>query len=202
MPINLQALEEVSIPPQTTDPVNFPERGDNFLMDLYTVFTQLNSNFIPELNKIISGLDQAEPIAAWSAATSYSFPEVVAGSDGYSYRCIGTAVLNIDPTSDDGTSWVNIGSGSSIIGSVVISENGNATPRFLHILAANCILALPVAPQVNSPLSVINLSGTLTCVLNPGTEKINGVAEAMTVDILNVTINMIYSGSTYGWIVL
>jgi len=62
------------------------------------------------MNKITSGLDQATPIDAWEGTpTSYDFPDVVAGSDGQSYRCLGTAVVGVDPITDDGTSWTMLG---------------------------------------------------------------------------------------------
>ena len=34
----------------------------------------------------------------WNSGTTYNFPDTVIGSDGHLYRCMGTAVLNEDPT--------------------------------------------------------------------------------------------------------
>lgn len=203
MPLNLDPVTPLPTPPLKTSPQNFAERADAFLGGLPGFQSELNA-IIAGLNTITSGLDQQTPIAAWAVGTSYSFPTVVAGSDGYSYRCLGTNVVGVNPTTDDGTNWVNVGSGSSIVGVIEISADGAATPRFLHILTVGgIVLDLPGSPQINTPISVINLSGALTCVIDPGTGvKINGVAEAMTIDVLNVTVNLIYSGTTYGWIVL
>lgn len=203
MPLSLDPVTPLPDPPLKTSPADFAEKADLFLGGLPGFQTELNA-VIAGLNAITSGLDQQTPIAAWDSVTSYSFPTVVAGGDGYSYRCLGSALVNVDPTTDDGTNWVNVGSGSAIVGVVEVAADGVATPRFLHILtAAGIVLDLPSSPQVNTPISVINLSGALTCVVDPGAGvKINGVAEAMTIDILNVTVNLLYSGSTYGWIVL
>ncbi|MBP2635061.1 MAG: hypothetical protein H6Q72_968 [Firmicutes bacterium] len=41
---------------------------------------------------------------AWSATTTYNYPDVVAYTDGYAYRCIGTAVLGDIPP--DSANWV------------------------------------------------------------------------------------------------
>jgi hypothetical protein len=202
MPLSFSPLTDLPDPPTKTSPIDFAAKADVFLDSLPGFQSEMNG-VIAGLNAITSGLDQQTPIAAWAAGTSYSFPTVVAGSDGYSYRCIGTNVVGVNPTTNNGSSWVNVGSGSSIIGSVVVSENANATPRYLHILTASCTLTLPASPQINTPISVVNLSGTLTAVINPGAGiKINGIAESMTVDILNVTINLLYTGATYGWVVL
>jgi hypothetical protein len=72
-------------------------------------FQEETNAAIVEMNKITSGLDQQEPIAAWEDdPASYDFPDVVAGSDGYSYRCVGTDVVGVDPVTDDGSSWVRL----------------------------------------------------------------------------------------------
>jgi hypothetical protein len=62
------------------------------------------------MNKIGAGLDQQTPIAAYDPGTTYDFPDVVAGSDGYSYRCVGTAVLADDPVGSVTGNWVEINS--------------------------------------------------------------------------------------------
>lgn len=202
MPLSFEQLTLLPDPPLKTSPANFAQRADAFL-DALPAFQVEFNGVITNLNSITSGLDQQTPIAAWSAATTYNFPTVVAGSDGYSYRCVGVDVLNVDPITDDGTNWVNIGSGSSIVGAIEISADATAVPRFLHILTESCTLNLPSSPQNNTPISIINLSGTLTSVINPGTGgKINGIEGPMTVDILNITVNLLYSGSEYGWIIL
>ena len=82
MPITVSQLTPLPAPPQKTDPANFAERADNFLAALPDFTTEFNNNVV-NLNNIGSGLDQQEPIAAYSAVTTYNFPTVVAGSDGY-----------------------------------------------------------------------------------------------------------------------
>lgn len=96
---------DIDDPPSTTSPANFAARGDVFLGAFPDLKTDLNL-LITELNKLTSGLDQTEPIAAYSAATTYNYPDVCAGSDGHTYRCISTSVLADDPTASVTGDWL------------------------------------------------------------------------------------------------
>jgi len=107
MTITISPITDLPDPPLKTDPTNFASRADTFLDALPDFVVETNAA-ISELNTITSGLDQGSPIAAWSSVTTYDFPDVVAGSDGATYRCVDTGVLNQDPTTDDGTYWLKI----------------------------------------------------------------------------------------------
>ena len=199
--LSINPVSVLPTPPSKTDPNNFAVRADDFLGSLPMFVTELNQT-VNQLNSITSGLDQTQPIAAYSAATTYNFPTVVAGSDGISYRCVGTGVININPITDAGANWVPISSIGGINRISVVSSDAAATARTLHILANPLTLTLPANPALGTGLAIHNQSGALTCVINPGSGKINGIAESMIVNILYVTIWMMYAGSTYGWIIL
>lgn len=117
MALSFTALTGLPDPPTKTSPGNFAEKADAFLDALPDFGSEINT-LVAELNKITSGLEQASPIAAWLVGTTYNFPDVVAGSDGASYRCIDTAVIGIDPTTDDGSSWYKLGGTSTPVGTV------------------------------------------------------------------------------------
>ena len=123
MALSIPSITELSTPPSKTDPTNFAQRADTFLGELPTLATETNAAIV-ELNKITSGLDQTEPIAAWSSGTTYNFPDVVAGSDGQTYRCIDTEVLNFNPTTDDGTKWLRL---TNKFASTLQATTGTAT---------------------------------------------------------------------------
>ena len=53
---------------------------------------------------------QVEVPDAWDAGTTYTFPQVVAGSDGNTYRCAGTGIVGVNPTSGS-ASWVRLTGG-------------------------------------------------------------------------------------------
>lgn len=107
MVLSISPITDLPQPPLKTDPSNFAERADTFLDSLPDFVTETNAA-IGEMNKITSGLDQTEPITAYNAATTYNFPDVCAGSDGYTYRCVGTSVVGVDPVTDDGTNWTRL----------------------------------------------------------------------------------------------
>jgi hypothetical protein len=126
MSLSIPPITSLPQPPLKTDPANFAERADTFL-DALPDFVAETNTAIGEMNKITSGLDQQSPIAAYSAATTYDFPDVVAGSDGYSYRCVGTSVTGVDPTTDDGTYWRKLGVGfASEVEALAGTEDGKA----------------------------------------------------------------------------
>jgi hypothetical protein len=103
-PITLVALSTISTPPTKANPSNFASRADNFLGELPTLQTELNAA-ITELNKITSGLDQTTPISAYASGTTYDFPDVCAGTDGHTYRCISTSVIGDDPVGSATGDW-------------------------------------------------------------------------------------------------
>ncbi len=58
----------------------------------------------------LSGSD----IPAYSDIVVYNFPDLVAGSDGYTYRCVGTNILDDDPVGSVTGAWVNLSSIASV----------------------------------------------------------------------------------------
>jgi hypothetical protein len=108
--ITIPTIDSLPEPPTKADPVNFAARADTFLEALPD-FANTTNAAITEMNKIGAGLDQQTPIAAYDSGTSYNFPDVVAGSDGYSYRCVGTSVLADDPVGSATGNWVMLNGG-------------------------------------------------------------------------------------------
>ena len=52
-----------------------------------------------------TALSDAEP---WSDIVTYSFPDIVAGSDGFTYRCVEDNILNDDPVGSLTGAWINL----------------------------------------------------------------------------------------------
>lgn len=52
--------------------------------------------------------ESGSSIEAWSDIVVYNFPDLVAGSDGYTYRCVGTNNLDDDPVTSTSGEWVNL----------------------------------------------------------------------------------------------
>lgn len=83
---------------------------------------------------------------------------------------------------------------------ISIAVNTTAVPFGTYLITAACTLTLPAAPQVGVYVRFVNLSGLYTPVVDPGTEKIRGVAGTMTLDSLNAAASMEYSGASKGWV--
>ena len=158
MALSFTSLTDLPTPPQRTDPDNFASRADAFVDALDDFVTEMNTT-ITELNTITSGLDQASTIAAWNSSTTYNFPDVVAGSDGHSYRCIDTGVLNQDPTTDDGTYWLILtATGETVPAGVIVAFIGGyfqdgSNGTFTNVIGDN-------ASAINT---LLNASGWYVC---------------------------------------
>ncbi|NTW98697.1 MAG: hypothetical protein HGB35_01960 [Geobacteraceae bacterium] len=71
--------------PNRRDKTTFKDRMYNFFVWMTTIVPQLIS-WTAEVNAFLSGIDNSEPTEVWNYGTSYSFPQVVAGADGVTYR--------------------------------------------------------------------------------------------------------------------
>ena len=123
MTITITPVTDIPTPPQKSDPANFPERADTFLASLPDFVTELNAA-ISELNEMTSGLDQTEPTVAYNSGTTYNFPDICAGTDGFTYRCIDTGVIGVDPVTDDGTNWVVLNAAAK---SLPVTDHGSVS---------------------------------------------------------------------------
>ena len=109
------------------------------------------------------------------------------------------------PTGSTGTNGPTGPTGTSGTTFSAISEigtNTNASAGTLYVLTASLTLTLPSTPSAGNIVGVSNLSGTTTAVVARNGEKIMNVAEDMTVDVVDAGFTLIYSGATYGWVIL
>ena len=84
----------------------------------------------------------------------------------------------------------------------VVSANTNAVANTLYVLTANLTLTLPASPSNGDSIKVSNRSGVATCVIARNGENIMGAASDLTIDKLNSGFELIYAGSTQGWILI
>jgi hypothetical protein len=90
-----------------------------------------------------------------------------------------------------------VGGGASL---QVISGNTAAVSGCLYVMTASLTLTLPATPAVGDTVRVSNLSGTTTCVVGRNGNKIQNVAEDLTIDSLNAAITLTYANATLGWV--
>ena len=82
-----------------------------------------------------------------------------------------------------------------------ISTNTTAQVNFLYVLTANLTLTLPATPSVGNRVALSNMSGTTTPTVARNGNLIAGLAEDLTIDVLNLSVEFIYSGASQGWII-
>lgn len=90
-----------------------------------------------------------------------------------------------------------VGGGTSL---QVISGNTAAVSGCLYVMTASLTLTLPASPAVGDTVKVSNLSGTTTCVVGRNGNKIQNVAEDLTIDSLNAAITLTYASASLGWV--
>ncbi len=90
-----------------------------------------------------------------------------------------------------------VGGGTSL---QVISGNTAAVSGCLYVMTASLTLTLPASPAVGDTVRVSNLSGTTTCVVGRNGNKIQNVAEDLTIDSLNAAITLTYASASLGWV--
>ena len=90
--------------------------------------------------------------------------------------------------------------GSGGLTTSLISTNTNAVKSFLYVFTANLTLTLPSSPTVGDRIGIANRSNVLTCVVARNGSNIAGLAEDMTVDVLNIGFELVYTGATQGWV--
>jgi hypothetical protein len=82
----------------------------------------------------------------------------------------------------------------------VVAVNTAAAVNTRYVLTASLTLTLPASPAVGDEVQISNLSGTTTCVVARNGNKIQNLAEDLTIDSLNATITLVYTGATLGWV--
>ena len=84
----------------------------------------------------------------------------------------------------------------------VISSDTTAVSDTLYVLTANLTLTLPASPSNGNSVKISNRSGVATCVIARNGENIMGSASDLTIDKLNSGFELIYAGSTQGWVLI
>lgn len=80
----------------------------------------------------------------------------------------------------------------------VVSSNATATTGQNHFISSACTLTLPASPSLGDKV-MVSVGNFDTAILGRNSEKIEGTAENMTIDVARVGLTCVYTGSTYGW---
>tara|TARA_B100000900_G_scaffold306092_2_gene264685 strand:- start:9540 stop:14534 length:4995 start_codon:yes stop_codon:yes gene_type:complete len=103
----------------------------------------------------------------------------------------------------DGTQWSGIGGGNpwAVVNTTPYTASNNDR-LFVDTTSAVIIINLPTSPAVGDNVRIMDLSGTFdtnACTVDPGTKKINGVVDTLSVTTENAGFQLVYTGATNGW---
>jgi hypothetical protein len=214
-------------PPQRSDPVNFPSRGDAFLAALPTFQTETNAvaaNVAANAtdaasNSTASAASAAAALASQTAAAASA--QAAAASAGasiwvsgttytigdarwspltrYVYRRITNGAGTTDPSAD-ATNWALAGGTSPQL--VVVSGTSQAAQAGAHYVLTNVAattVTLQASPSVGDEVWVSGANGLTTNVVARNGNKIHNVSEDMTLIYANETAQLRYEGASFGW---
>lgn len=84
----------------------------------------------------------------------------------------------------------------------VIGADTNAVANTVYVFTASLTLTLPASPELGDSIKISNLSDVDTCVLGSNGNKIMDVAEDLTLDTASASFELIWSGSSKGWVII
>lgn len=82
---------------------------------------------------------------------------------------------------------------------LLIAANGELTSGQTYVMTASCTLILPSNPLPNWTVRIINASGTTTGTIARNGKNIQGLAQDVTIDVLNSATTLVYIDDTRGW---
>ena len=189
MTISLTEITDLPTPPTKASPATFAALADIFLAALPTLVTETNAALVG-LNTIISGIDQTEPIAAYNAGTTYNFPDCCAGTDGYTYRCIGTSILADNPVGSITGEWVRVNGSNIPVGTIYPYMPGYFTG------ASNGGFTDVLGNTVAAANSLLNVDGFYVCDGSAPNHALSTIWNAADRYLPNLTDDRFLMGST------
>ena len=106
----------------------------------------------------------------------------------------------------NGTQWTGLGGGNpwashTADGSTALTVAANDR-YFIDTTAGAQTVNLPASPQVGDQVSLLDLAGTFdtnNLTIGRNSLKIMGQSADMTIAVEDAAIQLVYTGSTYGW---
>lgn len=129
-------------------------------------------------------------------------------SEMATYLGLGNAVLTTGSYGDP--SWITSLSGTKLTGAVkptkstvtLVSTPVTAVSGGCYAFTASTTLTLPVTPAAGDVVWVSNRSGVNTAVIARNGSNIMGLAEDLTVNLLNAGFGLVFADATRGWVLL
>ncbi len=213
----VQSIDTLTTAPTRADPTNFDARADALLTGLVTFSGQLNT-WTTQANDLADAANLNASNAATSASAAvatagatvysgvatYDYPDVVIGSDGHTYRCLGTGVTGDNPVGSVTGDWLCITLNVQV---QVNTATGNTTADDGEYYGVDTsggavTLTLPASPVAGlSFVGVYDPTGdwsTNNCTVARNGNSIMGLAEDLTCDLAYAGFVLRYVGSANG----
>lgn len=209
-------------PPSRSDPSNFSDRADQFLGQLPLFVSEANT-LATDVNDrqtaaaasaaaaLLSETNAAAALAAatalsgatkWVSGTSYAEGDTVwSPITYYTYKAKSATNGTVDPSAVPSV-WEYLNGGYIIL---LESSNGVTAAHNTHYIATNAVqtnVLLPSSPSFGTKVKVTFTNGRTDNLINRNTKLIMGLAQNMTIDSINRTVELIYVDATIGWRVL
>jgi hypothetical protein len=144
--------------------------------------------------------------ASTIGATGPTGPTGPAGSTGPTGAGVTGATGPTGSTGSTGPSGATGATGPTAITNSAISSNItlSAGVRYFVDTSAARTLTLPLSPTQGDEIQIIDASGTAATnkiTVNRNSGKINGIADNLLIDLNGAAATLIYTGSTWGWVI-
>lgn len=220
-------ITALPVPPSTSSPTDFDAKADAFLgafptfrSEINTVATQTYDNAAEAQAQATIATTQAglaanqvtlaqnsatqaaasAGAAAWVSGTTYSLGAVVWSPITYLiYRRIVAGAGTTDPSSDL-TNWAALSSAVQQVS--VISTTTVTTASNIHYILTNAAattVTLNSAPANGELVKITVTNSRSDNVINRNGNLLQGLAENMTLDTGNTTVDLRFINSTIGW---
>ena len=131
--------------------------------------------------------------------------------DGSAWQNVGTGTMigatgPTGPTGPTGATGASGASGAPAVTNTAISANTTlvAGTRYFVDTSAARTLTLPASPTQGNEIQIIDSSGTAATnkiTVNRNSGKINGMSDDLLIDVNGAAATLIYTGTTWGWVV-
>lgn len=158
------------------------------LGDFYTSNNELNANVTMTFGNSSVNVSINSTSVVLSPTTSLSANGGV-GTSGQLLASNGSAVY-----------WVSLTAGYT---ANVISANATAVKSNFYVLTSpNIVLTLPASPTAGDTVGVQNSSNNGGCTVARNGSNVMSLAQDVSIDVNNISIQLIYVDATRGWVFL
>ena len=100
---------------------------------------------------------------------------------------------------DNDKNLVNVGRIYTTVTNNQTTSKTLGNREFVSVVGAGLTMTLPASPSAGFEVAVGIATTSVNTVIARNSQNIMGLAENMTVDVANITVNLVYTDATGGW---